>query len=44
MTPEEFIEWVENLPLQTLTDELKQDIIDNFNSVDHGTSDAARQE
>lgn len=44
MTPDEFVEWVENLALQTLTDELKRDIIDNFNSIDYGTSNVARQE
>ncbi len=38
MTPEEFIEWIENLPLQILTDELKLDIIETFNTVDYGTS------
>lgn len=37
MTPDEFVEWVENLTLQTLTDDLKRDIIDNFNSIDYGT-------
>ena len=28
MSKEELIEWIENLPLQTLTDELKDDIIE----------------
>lgn len=27
----EFEEWIESLPTQTLTDELKQDIIDKYN-------------
>lgn len=30
MTPDEFVEWIESLEIQTLTDELKQEIIDNF--------------
>jgi uncharacterized membrane protein len=34
MTREEFIEWIEGLELQTLTDELKQDIIENFESIE----------
>ena len=34
MTREEFIEWIEGLELQTLTDELKQDIIENFESTE----------
>ena len=28
MTKEEFVEWMEGLQIQTLTDELKQDIIE----------------
>jgi len=30
MTRQELIEWVDSLPTQTLTDELKGDIIDNI--------------
>ena len=30
MTRQELIEWIDNLPTQTLTDELKDDIIDNI--------------
>ena len=34
MTKEEVIEWIENLPVQTLTDELKEDIISNIESLE----------
>jgi hypothetical protein len=34
MTKDEFIEWVVNLPLQTLTDELKETIVEQFNLID----------
>jgi hypothetical protein len=30
MTREDLIEWVDSLPTQTLTDELKSEIIDNI--------------
>lgn len=30
MTRQELIEWVDSLPTQTLTDELKSEIIDNI--------------
>lgn len=30
MIKEEFIEWIYNLPLQTLTDELKDDIVEKI--------------
>ena len=30
MTEEEFYEWVYNLELQTLTDELKEDIVEKI--------------
>jgi hypothetical protein len=30
MTRQELIEWIDGLPIQTLTDELKDDIIDNI--------------
>lgn len=33
MEKEEFIQWIEGLELQTLTEELKQTIIENFNSI-----------
>jgi hypothetical protein len=33
MTKEELIEWVNNLPLQTLTDELKADIVDELDAM-----------
>lgn len=43
MTPEEFIKWIEEIPLQTLTDELKEEIIENFNNINHGTPNTARE-
>tara|TARA_B110000483_G_scaffold229536_1_gene293686 strand:- start:400 stop:501 length:102 start_codon:yes stop_codon:yes gene_type:complete len=33
MSKEELIEWIENLPLQTLTDELKDDIIEKIDDL-----------
>jgi|TARA_R110000803_G_scaffold18556_4_gene49363 hypothetical protein len=33
MSKEELIEWIENLPLQTLTDELKDDIIEKIDNL-----------
>jgi hypothetical protein len=33
MNKEELIEWIENLPLQTLTDELKDDIIEKIDEL-----------
>ena len=33
MNKEELIEWIENLPLQTLTDELKDDIIEKIDNL-----------
>jgi hypothetical protein len=33
MNKEELIEWIENLPLQTLTDELKDDIIEKIDDL-----------
>ena len=33
MSKEELIEWIENLPLQTLTDELKDDIIQKIDDL-----------
>ena len=33
MSKEELIEWIENLPLQTLTDELKDDIIQKIDEL-----------
>jgi hypothetical protein len=34
MSKEELIEWIENLPVQTFTDELKEDIISNIESLE----------
>jgi hypothetical protein len=34
MSKEELIDWIENLPVQTLTDELKEDIISNIESLE----------
>ena len=33
MSKEELIDWIENLPLQTLTDELKDDIIEKIDDL-----------
>jgi len=33
MTEEEVIEWIYNLPLQTLTDELKDDIVEKIEEI-----------
>jgi len=33
MNKEELIEWIESLPLQTLTDELKDDIIEKIDNL-----------
>jgi len=33
MSKEKLIEWIENLPLQTLTDELKDDIIEKIDDL-----------
>lgn len=33
MSKEELIEWIENLPLQILTDELKDDIIEKIDEL-----------
>tara|TARA_R110000737_G_scaffold344521_1_gene371790 strand:- start:1308 stop:1415 length:108 start_codon:yes stop_codon:yes gene_type:complete len=33
MTPEEYIEWIESLEVQVLTDELKETIIENFENM-----------
>jgi len=33
MSKKELIEWIENLPLQTLTDELKDDIIEKIDDL-----------
>ena len=33
MSKEELIEWIENLPLQTLTNELKDDIIEKIDEL-----------
>ena len=33
MNKEELIEWIENLPLQTLTDELKADSIEKIDNL-----------
>lgn len=42
MTLEEFEDWLNNLPLQTLTDELKEDILANAKEVVEYTSDEVR--
>jgi len=34
MSKEELIDWIENLPVQTLTDELRQEIISNIESLE----------
>ena len=34
MSKEELIDWIYNLPLQTLTDELKDDIVEKINDVE----------
>jgi|DEB0MinimDraft_6_1074348.scaffolds.fasta_scaffold148499_3 hypothetical protein len=33
MSKEELIEWIYNLPLQTLTDELKDDIVEKIDDL-----------
>lgn len=33
MTPEEYIEWIESLETQVLTDELKETMIDNIQNL-----------
>lgn len=33
MTPDEYIEWIESLETQVLTDELKETIIENFENL-----------
>ena len=33
MSKEELIEWIYNLPLQTLTDELKDDIVEKIDDI-----------
>jgi len=35
MSKEELIDWIENLPVQTLTDELKENIISNIESLEN---------
>ncbi len=35
MTTDQLIEWVYNLPLQTLTDELKESIIENIENLNN---------
>jgi hypothetical protein len=42
MTLEKFEDWLNNLPLQTLTDELKEDILANAKEVVEYTSDEVR--
>jgi len=34
MSKEELIEWIYNLPIQTLTDELKDDIVDKIQDLE----------
>lgn len=42
MTLEEFEEWFMNLPLQTLTDELKDDILVNVIAMERSARDDVR--
>lgn len=42
MTLEEFEDWLNNLPLQTLTDELKDDIIINVRAVTQDAADVTK--
>ena len=39
MSKEELIEWIYNLPLQTLTDELKDDIVEKIEELTDQTQD-----
>ena len=39
MSKEEVIEWIYNLPLQTLTDELKDDIVEKIEELNQNKED-----
>ena len=39
MSKEEFIEWIYKLPLQTLTDELKDDIVEKIEELNQNKNE-----